>query len=545
VTRPLLIVGVDGLPPTFLQRLIDGGRMPTFARLARDGALGVLRSTPNYQSASAWSSFATGVNPGQHGVFHFTNPVRGSYRFAQIDARARCSPTIWRMLSDAGIRVAALNVPVSYPAEAIGGVMVAGWLCPSAASAGFTHPPEVARGLTEYPIHPEVRRHASTGDYAAVAHHARRGILAKLELARLILLQERPDILCVVVTETDSLQHWCWHLLDAGHPEHRPHLADRWRDELLAPYEALDHALGGLLHAAGKCTDLMVVSDHGQSPNSGGQLLLRPWLIHRGYLVPARRTIRQRVSDAIMRAGFEAIRRHAGNRLKSRLRARFPEMQARAQAGVRGVAAEWPRTRAWTECGHIFINTRGTWPQGCVEPGPERTALLEELREGLLDLRDAETGEPAVASVTFGDHEFAGSQADLMADLLVHWRTDLRITRLRDADGTVIERPDAPEVPFGAHHPDGTLVTCGPSFAPIDDAREHSIYDVAPTALHLLGQPVPAHFDGHVMTDLMAVAAAKDVRSMAVNVTSDRPRPRPVGDDAIVTERLRSLGYIE
>ncbi len=547
MTPPVVIVGVDGLPPRFLQQLIDEGRTPNIAQLAGRGTLGVLRSTPNYQSASAWTSFATGVNPGKHGVFHFTNPVRGSYRFAQIDSRARHAPTIWRMLSDAGARVAALNVPVSYPVEPLDGVMVAGWLCPSPSAEGFTHPPELAARLGDYPIHPDVRRHARVGAYDVVAETARGGISAKLDTACAVFQRERPDVLCAVVTETDSVQHWCWHLLDPDHPQHDAPLADRWREDLLSVYASLDEALGRLLSVVGKDANVLIVSDHGQAPNSGGQVLLRPWLVHRGYLVPRSRTAGDRAADALVRSGFEAVRRHASNRLKTWLRAHFPAVQGRAQVGVRGISPDWGRTRAWTEGGHIFVNTRGTWPEGCVDALKERGRLISEIRDGLLELRDADTGEQAIASVTIGEDEFAGPASDLMPALLVHWRNDLPITRLVDSDGAIIERTDAPELPFGAHHPDGTLLTCGPSFRRTDRAYAHSIYDVAPTLLHLLRLPVPAYFDGRVMTDLMMTSAAKDVRGTAGNVpTGDvHARRSPVDDDEIVTERLRSLGYVE
>ncbi|MBD3292526.1 MAG: hypothetical protein GF393_06350, partial [Armatimonadia bacterium] len=317
----LLVVGVDGLSPGFVQQLIDEGRAPTLAALAQRGALGVLRSTPNYQSASAWTSLVTGVNPGRHGILHFTNPVRGSYEPEQIDARARRAPTVWRIASESGLRLAALNVPVSFPVEPVRGVMVAGWLCPSPSTDGFTHPPELAAWLRakfgDYPIHPDVRRHATAGRYDTVAEVARRGIEVKLEAARRILCREEPELLCVVVTETDSLQHWSWHLLDAAHPEHDPLAAERWRGEFLGVYEALDAAMGRLLAEAGDGVDVLVVSDHGQAPNSGAQVLLRPWLVHRGYLATQARSGTRRALDGLLRGGFEALRRHAGNRLKA------------------------------------------------------------------------------------------------------------------------------------------------------------------------------------------------------------------------------------
>ncbi len=550
MSAPLLVVGIDGLPPTLLQRLIRDGLTPNLTRLAERGSSGVLRSTPNYQSASAWTSLVTGVNPGRHGILHFTNPVRGSYQFTQIDARARLVPSVWRILSDAGARVAALNVPVSFPAEPVEGVMIAGWLCPSPASEGFTHPPELARWLAEqvgdYPIHPDVRRHATAGRYGAVVRAAQRGVETKLEAARRVLARERPDVLCAVVTETDSLQHWCWHLLDDAHPEHDPDLARRWRAELLGVYAALDGALGRLLDEAGEGTDVLVVSDHGQAPNSGGQVLLRPWLVHAGYLVPQARAGLQRAVDGALGAGFEALRRRAGNRVKAWLRARLPALQSRAQAGRRGLAADWPRTRVWTETGHVFVNTRGRWPQGCVEPGAEYEALLAELTDGLLALRDAATGEAAVEAVTRGDEEFTGPEAELMPDLLVHWRSDLRVRRLIAVDGALIERRDPPELPLGAHHPDGTLVACGPRFRALDASVAASIYDVAPTLLHLLGQPAPAYMDGRVMTDLLTTEAAEDVRRVVVNApTGLGDRATTAGDDEVVRGRLRSLGYIE
>lgn len=253
-----------------------------------------------------------------------------------------------------------------------------------------------------------------------------------------------------------------------------------------------------------------------------------------------------RIADRALAGGFEVLRRRAGNRAKAWLRARFPGLQNRVQAGTRGIASDWAGTRAWTEGGHIFVNTRGTWPEGRVEAGAEREELLEELREGLLALRDAATGESAVAEVTRGDEEFEGPEADLMPDLLVHWRSDLRVRALIAADGGVIRRPDAPEVPFGAHHPDGTLIASGSRFRRSAEPVRHSIYDVAPTLLHLLGRPVPEYFDGRVMVDLLTTEAAKDVRRVAGNAPrGGEERTEAAGDDGVVADRLRSLGYIE
>ena len=555
---PVIVIGVDGMPPRLLDRLISDGYMKAYGGLRNRGCAFTLRSTPNYQSASAWTSMVTGTNPGKHGILHFTNPLRSGYGCEQIDRRAVRFPSIWRLLSDAGTKVAALNVPVSFPAEAVKGVMIAGWLCPSENSEGFTWPPELAAEITShcgsYPIHPDLRRHAERGRYDRASAVAAEGIRAKLDVARWLLRRETPDLLWVVVTELDSLQHWCWHLIDEEHPEHDPRLASRWREVILAAYRALDEQVQLLLDDAGPDADVLIVSDHGQVPNSRAQVLLRPWLVDAGYLVPQRRSPLRRGADALLGGGFEMLRSGATNRLKVRLRSRFGGLQSLAQTGVRATEADWTSTRAWTETGHIFVNLRGRQPLGIVEPGEDYEALLSDLTGGLLELRDERTGEPVVAEVTRGDAVFAGPAASMMPDLLVHWRSDLSVSKLShvmDGRRRIVVRRRPPSLPPGAHHPDGILMVAGPSFRQCNAGEAHTVYDIAPTLLHLLGRPVPEWFDGRVMTDLLAETAAEGIGQVAVN-----EERQFAGDDtcspqlqeqgkAEIERRLRSLGYLD
>ena len=69
----IFVLGVDGMDPVVLQRLMDAGRMPNFARLAHDGSFQTLATANPPQSPVAWSTFVTGMNPGGHGVFDFVH----------------------------------------------------------------------------------------------------------------------------------------------------------------------------------------------------------------------------------------------------------------------------------------------------------------------------------------------------------------------------------------------------------------------------------------------------------------------------------------
>ena len=49
------------------------GKLPNLARLRATGGYERLRTTYPALSPVAWSTFATGVNPGKHNIFDFLN----------------------------------------------------------------------------------------------------------------------------------------------------------------------------------------------------------------------------------------------------------------------------------------------------------------------------------------------------------------------------------------------------------------------------------------------------------------------------------------
>lgn len=69
----VVIVGLDGLDPGRVRRLMSEGRLPNFHRLAETGTFSDLATTLPPISPVAWSSFQTGVNPGKHNIYDFLN----------------------------------------------------------------------------------------------------------------------------------------------------------------------------------------------------------------------------------------------------------------------------------------------------------------------------------------------------------------------------------------------------------------------------------------------------------------------------------------
>ena len=110
----VMIIGLDGATFDLLDPWIAAGELPNIAALLRGGARGPLRSTHPPLTPVAWSSFLTGCNPGRHGIFGFMR-LRPDYRPVFLNGGSLTIPTFLDLLSEAGMRVGALNVPWTWP----------------------------------------------------------------------------------------------------------------------------------------------------------------------------------------------------------------------------------------------------------------------------------------------------------------------------------------------------------------------------------------------------------------------------------------------
>jgi predicted AlkP superfamily phosphohydrolase/phosphomutase len=143
--KRLVILGLDGLDPELASRWIAEGKLPNLARLQEQGGFERLRTTAPPISPVAWSSFQTGVNPGKHAIFDFlardvnTYAARlssaeirpGRHWFERAKARGlRKARPFWHYLGDAGIFSSVLRVPITFPAEKFGGVLLCGMCVP-------------------------------------------------------------------------------------------------------------------------------------------------------------------------------------------------------------------------------------------------------------------------------------------------------------------------------------------------------------------------------------------------------------------------------
>ena len=133
----VVILGFDGVEPTIVDAMLTAGELPNIAKLREQGCFQRLGSSNPPQSPTAWSSFATCLNPGNHGIYDFLrrDPARyapglgfgitkhpelapdGSLSKAAEYQNYRKGDTFWGAASAQGARSKLLIVPFAYPAE--------------------------------------------------------------------------------------------------------------------------------------------------------------------------------------------------------------------------------------------------------------------------------------------------------------------------------------------------------------------------------------------------------------------------------------------
>jgi predicted AlkP superfamily phosphohydrolase/phosphomutase len=558
--RRLLLVGVDAATLDLIRPWTERGDLPVMGRLMEAGAFGRLRSVPNMVSPAAWSSFATGCNPGMHGVFSFTERVPGSYEERYTNGASRVGTPFWVLLSRSGIPCTVVDVPWTYPADPIDGVMISGMDAPGSHAARFIHPPELAADLRRRfdPLLGTGWNDGGIGDMVRLGKFdtarafLEQRVAARTELCRHLMGRYPADMFCVVHTEVDRIQHFFWEFIDPRMPGFSTSEGRRQRDGILRLYQKVDQSIGELLEAFGPA-NVMIMSDHGAGASPGRQdAWIRLVLEEMGLSVPREpRGALRRIS----RAGVAHLYRLIAPRIP---RGAKWAVARRAPAAARAIAAaaadqhDWSRTRAYCAgaSGEVWLNVRGRDPEGLVEPGADYDRTRQRIRDVCMGLRDAQTGDRVVEAVSFREEIYDGPFVDRAPDLLILFR-DVVVDGIT-MNNKVLRLPPSAGLPKdisnGAHRPDGIVILAGagvPQGMEVSGAR---LLDIAPTVLHWMGRPVPVSMDGRVL----AQAFGPEYRAVHPVKTTDGAGETAAREDssytgeeaAAVMERLRKLGYM-
>ncbi len=544
-SRKVLVIGLDGVTFDLVRPWAEAGKLPNMAALLRDGAWGVLQSTIPAHSGPAWATFATGLQPGNHGVYQFAGASRDEEYFRPVSSDSIRSRFFWDVAGDQGATVGVINVPLTYPPRPTNGYVVAGLFTPDGRSA-FDSPAlyeEVVAHCGEYvPSAPVLQNRRAFLD-ALLA-----GMRNRLDTGEYLLEHHPTDLFIIVFRMIDSVMHRYWTDMDPQHPLHAGLGRNVIPDAILEGYQLLDESIGRLRAKAGPEYTLYVVSDHGFRAEDR-TFAFNKWLRDRGMLA-----LKRQRSAMIGMAKDWAERLHLEMLLK-----RAGKLYLKA-AGVEGRYESWLyRSVDWSRTKVVFgptmgmnINLKGRDALGVVEPD-DYEALRDWLIEELQDIVDPATSLPIFHRVCRREEVYAGRQFDLAPDVVIemaeYW-TDGRhwgygIAPLFSESQLFL--PPTRRL-AGEHSPGGVFMAAGPSILPgcYDGLN---IVDVAPTILYSLGLQTPLAMEGRVLTELFAPDHLADwpVQKADIDLYEDHSAGQDTSAEYedVVTGRLRELGYID
>jgi predicted AlkP superfamily phosphohydrolase/phosphomutase len=552
--RRVLVIGLDGGTFDVLLPLVDEGRLPHLKRLMDGGAWGRLRTVVPPGTGPAWSSIITGLDPSNHGIADLIVRAEKSYDLAFLNASSLRAPTIWDLVGSFGGEVVVLNVPMTYPAGRVNGLLITGLDTPAGAG-GCTYPPDLLETVRS--IEPGYR---ITPDEAYVPGREGRYLAELTSLVRAKahvlteILQKVPwKFAMQVFSETDFLQHALWHTIDRAHPRHRAEDEERYRPAVVEFYETLDALVGEAAQVVGDDGSLVIISDHGAGPLHE--------FIH--------------ANNILLAAGIMKVRRHPLSWIKYILfragltplgvyRVGAARKLGRARMGLRWTSKgynllrrfffsfsdiDWKRTRAYAVSGGVyggmFVNLRGREPSGTV-PREQYDEARLGLKQMLLDLRHPGTGKPLVKQVVMREEVYSGRFLEELPDLyfLPSDPTQAVFGDFEFSSNRVVE--PASEAISAQHRMDGIMVLKGPGVKRGAGLGGMTVTDTLPLVLYLMGLPIPEGLDGKFNPALFEEKeiAQRPPTYFKLDDGDYAGRHRRATDDESIKQRLKGLGYI-
>jgi predicted AlkP superfamily phosphohydrolase/phosphomutase len=548
----VLILALDGASFDVMDPLIRAGRLPNLAAWRQEGWATPLRSTTPPLSFPAWSTFMTGLDPGRHGLFDFTQKIPGAYRIRFANATDRQGESIFSRVSRSGARVLTLGMPATFPPEALNGLLVSGFDAPVSTGSDqrSASDPACYRAVAER-VGPWMRPDLDEAAAAEGWHErAVATLLGRIERKTAFALEalaqlraadagRRPALMTVVFSESDTVCHHFWRDHDPASPRHDAAASSVRRGAVRAVYEKLDAACGEIRAAYGHDAACLVVSDHGSGGAARRVVHLGRRLAEAGLL--RRSTARGGSSqDRLARAARDLALRALPPRLVEAAFRRARGTAARLESVARFGGIDWRRTVAFSEEVNtqpgVWINLRGREASGAVDPA-DYERVRDEVIDRLLDWKLTD-GQPVAARARRREEVYEGPCVERAPDVVFELAADAGYGLSLVA--TPWSQPDVPSVRTladdelaggrgrgmnGVHTPDGVWIAAGAAAAWHSDASPLALRDVAPTVLAGLGVPWDGASDGSAHAP------------RRIDYTEE--------EEERVAARLRALGYLE
>lgn len=323
MAKRTVIIGLDGVPYGLIQELSKNGTMPNVGMLIAEGIFRQMESSIPEISSVAWSSIITGVNPGEHGIFGFSDLSPETYRTIFPNFNTLKATPFWQR--DDTTRSVIINVPSTYPARRLNGVLIAGFVALDLEKA--TYPSSLVPQLKSMDYRIDVDFQRANESVSFFLNDLNKVLQARISAYRYLWDEEDWTTFMLVFTGADRLMHFLWHAYeDKTHTYH---------SAFLDHFHQIDKAIGEIMQRMQARDSIILLSDHGFERLDKDVY----------------------VNFVLKQEGILKFENEPPSSLKD------------IAEGTRAFALDPAR---------IYINLEGKYPQGCVELH-ERESVLREL----------------------------------------------------------------------------------------------------------------------------------------------------------------------
>ncbi|MEW6169940.1 MAG: alkaline phosphatase family protein [Candidatus Omnitrophota bacterium] len=570
----VIVIGLDGATWTNLKPWMGQGLLPNLKFLVDNGVNGELKSTIPPQSALAWSSFMTGVNPGKHGIFGFVKPFKDKrYETEIVTSSDMKTKTIFEILSDNKKISGVINLPITYPPLKINGFMVSCGLTTPSVNCNFTYPDDLFEKnrieRKEYILSLRWKKYSEKQKDKFFSDLIKCEGKRK-EVSFKLMNKYDWDLFVVVFGGTDWLQHFCWHYIDPKHSKYNQVEANKFLPTIIKYYTKIDSIIGEFISLVDENTSLFIISDHGFGPREK-RIDLHKLLENGGFLHYRKMS---RLSDALekkVNAAINKIRgtlhRHSFLYRKGKVFAKIIYRKIKAKTLKNDLPKEnskrirpdiessylrkinWQRTFFYSgypdDTG--YINLKGREPEGIINSNEEYQQVRERVINLIDSLSNPENGRKLKVKIYKGEEIYKGPYARNGYDLCFDIEDetyDLRCAaNLKNIFNDI-------KTATGKHTRDGIILCYGKNFKKEYCIKGAQILDIAPTIFYLLGVPLPDYFDGKVLKDAISneyliYNPIEQQKIFNENTLTERDNNTLNEEDTSkVKKRLADLGYI-
>ena len=272
----ILVIGLDGLPYSLARELCQKKTFPHLKSIIDSPYCRSIQSEIPSLSPVNWTSFYTGQGPEVHGIFGFTHINPADYQVFITNFSHVKAPTIFDKLGEKGFVSKVINLPNTYPARPIKGMLISGFVAQDLKKAVFPPPLFGILKNKGYKLEADTIRGAK--DTGLLLRELRQTLSARLMALELLWPDLAWDLFVIVFTETDRLFHFLFPALtDENHPLH---------SECMEFMRDLDKAVGQILDRFDRLPEpkrLIMLADHGFT-RLKTEVDLNAWLASAGFL---------------------------------------------------------------------------------------------------------------------------------------------------------------------------------------------------------------------------------------------------------------------